>query len=1022
MDPKNLPVKLVKLMFGYSIWCLVCIVSLAGNLHAQGLTGSIIGRVSDPSGAVIQGARVVVTNNDTGYTREANTTDAGFYSLQALPYGVYSLEVSSTGFKTLKQGPITLNSNQQLSIDLSLTAGAVQESVQVTGTAQSLQTQESATKSQVYLDQVQNLPLNSRSPFELGLLGPSIQTSHQQSGPAVQYTINGQNANGYKLMFDGMEAGIGGDAQYYAGNNFNLSITSVDAIQEFDLQTGNYSADTKGSSGYVNIVSRTGTNQFHGDVYDFFRNGALDANNYFAKNRGSLKQNDFGGTVTGPIVKNKIFFMGSYEGQRIHLPYPAVANVPTASFRATVDSRLQPFLDLTPLPTQAIPGNPDVGIFAQNVLAVINQNLVTGRVDINASEKDRVFVAYTWNGGRLHGAVVTTGNGPAIFPGTSNSQPETHQNAVVGWNHVFSPTLLNDFNIGLNRFLQQRAIGPDDQTAFFTLPRALVPGLTLQGGGNTKKLGNTQPQLTDKVVWVRGKSTLSFGGNYLYLATGQNQFNYIGMSFATLADFAADTPSTLSATFGVTGREFPEHLHWNQTGLYVQEDYRATPTLTLNLGLRYDNFGVFKNSQPYALNVINGPFDAFRAQGEPLYDSNHDFGPRFGFAWQPRSGSVLRGGFGMFYGTHASGQEGDVLTLNSVHPFSVSTSDFPDLSYPFDPALLQQVNTGTLGRFVFDPHSKDLYSEQWNLTYERQLGTQTLFTVGYVGNHGVHVPGSLLPNNFNPLLGSRVNPNFGSINEVVNDYNSHYHGLQAQVRRRLSNNLAFDASYAWGHTTGLASGFYDISAAVGFSSDQIQAFGLPPYNTKKLSGGNLATDVRQNFAGDFVYQLPRLNGSNGFVKAVLGGWTTSGIIQVSSGQPFIITTGGDTGDKIFHQFPNLVSGQSIYLSGRSPGQGFLNPAAFATPTAVDPSNGLVLGNLAVNTVHMPTNFTFNYMLGKRLGSAERFNFDFRAELFNIFNHPIFGLPTSNLAAGSLFGQSTTAGDPREIQLMLRVSF
>ncbi len=1019
METKNLRLKAI---VGSLVWCLVCLLSLPGNLHAQGLTGTIIGRVLDQSGAVIRGARVVATNQDTGYSRESETTEAGFYSLPALPYGLYSIEASAQGFKTLKQGPMTLNSTQQLSVDLALTPGAVAETVEVKGIVQALQTQDAASKAQVYLDQVQNLPLNSRSPFELGLLGPSIQTSHQQSGPAVQYTINGQNANGYKLMFDGMEAGIGGDGQYYAGNNFNLSITSVDAIQEFDLQTGNYSADTKGSSGYVNIVSRTGTNQLHGDVYDFFRNGALDASNYFAKKRGSLKQNDFGATVTGPIIQNKVFFMGSYEGQRINLPYPAIADVPTASFRATVDPRLSPLLNLTPLPTQAIPGNPDVGVFAQNVTSVINQNLVTGRVDINASQKDRVFVAYTWNGGQLHGAVVTTGNGPAIFPGTSNSQPETHQNAVVGWNHVFSPTLLNDFNIGLNRFLQQRAIGPNDATAFNTLPRATVPGLTIQGGGNTKKLGNTQPQLTDKVVWVKGKSTLSFGGNYVYLVSGQNQFNFIGMSFPTLAAFAADDPSSLSATFGVTGRELPEHLHWNQVGLFVQEDYRATPTLTVNLGLRYDNFGVFKDSQPFALNVINGPFDPFRPTNQSLYDSNHDFGPRVGFAWQPKSGSVVRGGFGLFYGTHASGQEGDVLALNSVHPFSVTTSDFPDLSYPFDPALLQIASTGSLGRFVFDPHSKDLYSEQWNLTFEHQFGFETLFTLGYVGNHGVHVPGSLLPNNFNPLTGTRVNPNFGSINEVVNDYTSHYHALQAQVRHRLTNNLAFDVSYAWGHATGLASGLLDISAAVGFSSDQIQAFGPPPYNTKNRSSGTLSSDVRNNFSSDFVYQLPRLTGQNGFVKSVFGGWTTSGIIQASTGQPFNVTTGGDTGDHLFHQFPNLVPGASLYLSGRNPAQGFLNPAAFSIPTAVDPSTGLVLGNLAINSVKMPANFTFNYMLGKRLGSTERFNFDFRAEFFNILNHPIFGLPTTNLAAGSLFGTSTTASDPREIQLMLKVSF
>ena len=1010
----------LKMVFVLCVSCLACALSLTEKLNAQSLTARIVGRVIDQSGAVVQGARVVATNEATGYRRESATTEAGFYSLPALPYGVYWLEATAKGFKTVKQGPLTLNSTQQLSVDVTLVPGTLQETVNVEATMQALQTQEAATKAQVYLDQVQNLPLNSRSPFELGLLGPSIQTNHQQSGPAVQYTINGQNVNGYKLMFDGMEAGIGGDAQYYAGNNFRLSITSVDAIQEFDLQTGNYSADTKGSSGYVNIVSRTGTNQLHGDVYDFFRNGALDASNYFAVKKGSLKQNDFGGTLTGPIKTNKAFFMVSYEGQRINLPYPGVANVPTAAFRATVDKRLDPLLNLTPLPTESIPGNPNVGIFRQNVQSLISQNLVTGRVDINLSDRDRLFTAYTWNGGQLHGGVATTGNGNAIFPGTGNSQPETHQNAVVGWNHSFSPTFLNDFNIGLNRFLQQRRIGPTDTTAFNTLPGASVPGMTIQGGGNSKKLGNTQPQLSDKATWVKGKSTLSFGGNYIFLMSGQAQQSFINMTFPTLAAFAADTPSALNSTFGTTGYTLPEHLHYNQVGLFVQEDYRATPTLTLNLGLRYDNFGVFKDSQPYAVNVIKYPFDPFRPPGASLYNHNNDFGPRVGVAWQPRTGLVVRSGFGLFYGTHVSGQLGDVLALNSVHPFSLTTADYPNLGYPFDPQILHNANT-TVGRFVLDPNSKDLYTEQWNLTVEQQFGRATLLTVGYVGNHGVHAPGTLLPNNFDPVIGTRTNTNFGAVREVLNADSMHYNALQASVRRRLTNNLAFDVSYAWGHATGVETGSLEVSAAVSFSSDQIQAYGPPPYNLKNRSRGTLQNDVRHNFASDFVYQLPRLEGANSFIKNIFGGWTTSGIIQASTGAPFNVTTGRDTGDKNFTQFPNRVPGVSFY-SGRSPARGFLNPAAFSIPTAVDPSSRLVLGNLAINSVKMPSNFAFNYMLGKRLGSAERFNFDFRAEFFNIFNHPLFGLPTANLAAGSLFGTSTTASDPRQIQLMLKVSF
>lgn len=1009
----------LKTIVGYLVLCLVCLVSLGGVLHAQGTTGNIIGRVLDPSGAVLQGARVVATNNDTGYSKETTADASGFYSLDALPNGVYTLEASASGFKTLKQGPITLNSTAQLSVDVTLTPGALQETVEVKSDAQRLQTQEATVKSQIYLDQVQNLPLNSRSPFELGLLSPSIQTNRQQSGPAVQYTINGQNVNGYKLMFDGVEAGIGGDAQYWAGNTYNLSITSVDAIQEYDIATGNYSADIKGSGGYVNLVSKTGTNKFHADFYDFFRNGALDANNFFQKTRGSLKQNDFGTTISGPIVQNKVFFMASYEGQRINLPFPGFANVPTAAFRATVDPRLQPLLDLTPLPTEAIPGNADVGIFRQNAASVINQNLVTGRVDLNFSAKDRVFVQYTFNDGKFHGGNAASGNGVSIFPGIQNSQPERHQSAVVTWTRTFSPTFLNDLKVGLNRYLQGRVIGPEGavDSANFLLPGATIPGVVIAGGGNTKKLGNTQPQLSDKATWVNGKSTLSFGGNYIYLMSGQNQQSFINMGFPDLAAFAADNPSTLNSTFGTSGKELPEHLHYHQVGLFIQEDYRALPNLTINLGLRYDNFGVFADSARNARNIIKFPFDPFRAPDEALYNSNNDFGPRFGFAWKPLQGRpfVLRGGFGLFYGTHVSGQMGDVLVLNSVHPFSLTQADFPDLSYPFSPALLHNADT-TLGRFVLDPNTPDLYTEQWNLTAEYEFAGMNL-TLAYVGNHDVHVPGTLLPNNFDPVLGSRPNTNFGTVRQVLNADNTHYHGLQASLRRRLTNNLAFDAYYAWSHATGLQTGSLEVSAAVSFSSDQIQA-----YKVKDQSRGTLPIDVTHNFSSDLVYQLPRLEGRNAFVKGVFGGWTTSAIFKASTGLPFNITTGGDTGDLNFTQRPNVVQGVPLYISGNNPAEGFVNPAAFSVPTVVDPGSGLILGNLGNNTLRLPASYQFDYMLGKRLVAAEKWNLDFRSEFFNILNHPVFGFPVTNLSSGSLFGKSTTAADGRQIQFMLKVSF
>jgi hypothetical protein len=355
-----------------------------------------------------------------------------------------------------------------------------------------------------------------------------------------------------------------------------------------------------------------------------------------------------------------------------------------------------------------------------------------------------------------------------------------------------------------------------------------------------------------------------------------------------------------------------------------------------------------------------------------------------------------------------------VLVLNSVHPFSLTTADFPDLSYPFSPALLKNANT-TVGRFVLDPHTPDLYTEQWNLTTEYQFGN-AVFTLGYVGNHAVHVPGTLLPNNYDPVLGRRPNTNFGTVRQVVNQDSMHYNGLQASLRRRLSNNLAFDLNYAWAHSTGLETGSFEVSAAVSFSSDQIQA-----YKVKNRSRGTLPNDVTHNFSSDLVYQLPRLENANGLVKAVLGNWTTSGIFKAATGLPFNITTGKDTGDRNFTQRPNRVAGVPLYIPG-NPASGFINPAAFAVPTAVDPASGLILGDFGNNILRMPANITCDWMLGKRLYASERYNVDFRSEFFNILNHPVFGFPTTNLAAGSVFGKSTNAADPRQIQFMLKVSF
>ncbi|HEX4424158.1 MAG TPA: TonB-dependent receptor [Terriglobales bacterium] len=1002
--------------------CCVGLLLLAVSMSAQVTTGAIVGTVHDQTGAVVQGAKVEATNQDTGIKSTAVSGADGLFSIRELFAGTYSLEISNTGFRTVKQGPVSLSSTQQLEVNVSLSPGSVSETVQVTAEGQLLQTQDSAVKSQVSQTQIDNMPLQGRSPSELVLLGPSVSIAQQaSSGSSLGFTINGQNQGGSSLRLDGIDNSIGTDTGFYFGSlNFNLNMTSMDSVQEFDIQTENYSADSKGSSGYVNVITKTGTNQLHYDFYDFFRNGAMDATPYFATStgKGSLKLNDFGGMISGPIKKNKAFFMLSYEGQRIHFPYPGFAVVPTASFRATVDPRLAPFLDATPLPTSAIAGDPDLGNYQNTVETNTRQDLATGRIDYNFSEKDRVFVRYVMNDGVVSGAQSvqggTTANGLSIFPGYGFLQPSRHQTAAFDWDHTFSTSFLNDFKLGLNRYRETRLRG---DPSIFDLPNITIPGVIVSGGGNKKHWGVTEGEIDDKATWVNGKSTLSFGGDYTYWVSGLNQVSVAVLTFPDLPSFAADEPATVSDGLGFTGHEPEEHIHNGQWAGFVQEDYRVAPRLTVNVGVRYDNFGVMVDSTRNAVNVQDGPFSPFRAPGQPLYNSNnHDFSPRFGFSWQPleKMPFVLRGGIGIYYGERATGQAGDIFEYNKVGSFSVSSLQLPGLAYPFPPELATFA-ANSPGRHIMDPNSKDLSTVQWNLTAQQQIGRATSLEVAYVGNHQIHLPGETLPNVINPLTGTTADPSFGSVAYIQSVDSAWYHSLQVSLRHRLSSNLASDTYYTWSHATGLETGLFEVSAAVGGGHEQVQT-----YTNRNLNSDNMPFDMRHQFTQDLTYMLPRLSGSNGVVRSVLGGWSTSGILKVSSGLPFIVFTGLDAGDGTFEQRPNPVAGVSPYLNAE-PGHGFLNPAAWSVPTLVDPGTGLKLGYEPNNSINMPYNFTMNWAFAKKLYTSEKFAVDFRGELFNMLNHPVFANPVATLSSPN-FGKSQTASDPRVVQLMLRFSF
>jgi Carboxypeptidase regulatory-like domain/TonB dependent receptor len=980
---------------------------LTAATSGQETTASITGVVKDSTGAFIPGVTVKATEESINFVRSFITGSEGRYTLSSLPMGTYTLTAEVKGFRTYRRvgfGPLT--ANQIARLDIEMVVGDLQQTALVEATIPQLQTQSGAVQTPITQSQIENLPLDSRSPVELLLQQPGIQLNwfYNTYGLYLGLNFSGQNSTGNNFSLDGTDASVVTDNTLTITGG-NLVTASVDSIAEFDTGSQNYSADVKGNGGYVNIITKSGTNKFHGDAFEYFRNSTFDARTFFATQKEQLNLNDFGTTLTGPIRHDKTFFMGSWEEQRIDRPTTAVTTVPTDAFKTTVDPRLSKVVQETPSPTETIAGNPDLGQYISTPLHATRQDLVTGRIDNIFSEKDSLFVRYTIN--------ILNDDSAGVFPGFSSTTDVTHQYATLAETHSFSTTLLNTLRFGFNRYNEKDTqAAPSNETSFFN-----VPGTSIAGGMRYIQFPATAGEVKDDLVWNKGKHTLRFGGYYWGTIYGRNQFVGFTYVFPDLNSFALDQPTSVFDNLGPGQNTIGNHFSDTNLGWYAQDDFHATSDLTINIGLRYDNFGLMKESKNRIVNVVSDPLGPFRAPGEPLYTRNNsDFGPRIGFAWQPfgQKRLVVRGAYGLFYGGPASLEEAITLQSNLVNAFLVTSTQNPTLAYPIDPASLEQA-VSVPSRFIVDPFAKDPYNQQWNLALQYQIFQNATVTAAYVGNHGVHIPGENEPNAFNPLVGAPPDPALGGVYQQINQDNTHYNSLQLSYRQNLSRGLALNAYYTFSHATGIQTSYFEIAAGEGLD-EQIQTF-----TNRKLASGNLPQDQRHSLTLDFVYELPS-TGLSGAAGKFLNGWATSGIVKVSSGLPFDLVTGGDTGDGRFVQRPNIVPGIDPYKKGASPADGFLNPAAFAIPTHVDPSTGLVLGNMANNILNLPVFFTMDFALTKQTKIKEGLDFEFRAEFFNLTNHPNFGAPVNSLAAGSLFGVSQSVGPAREGQLGFKFRF
>jgi outer membrane receptor protein involved in Fe transport len=1056
-----------------SLLALLFVLALSVSIPATGQVtgGTLIGTVSDTSGAVVPKAEVTIVAVDTGVTRVVSTDSKGVYSAPNLSSGKYTITTSAAGFKTEVQTGITLTVGSEQELNITLRVGSRTEEVRVAGLASGVELATSNLSGAVDAQTVRDLPLNGRDWTQLATLQPgvnslsSIQPSTGGSasgargnrGFGTQLTISGSRPQQNSYRIDGINV----NDWLNGGPGSVLGATlGVDAVEEFSVLTSSYSAEYgRTSGGVVNAINHSGTNQFHGAAYEFVRNSALDAKNFFDQQMPPFKRNQFGASVGGPIVKKRTFFFADYEGLRQSLGITNVDVVPSQDARngnlhlddgtpysVVVDPLVIPYLPLWPLPNAGLLGNGDFGTYKLVAQAVTSENFATVRIDQTISSKDSIFGSYQFDNG------LTTL--PDALANIQVGQKRGRQFLAIEESHVFSPQLLNSFRIGVNRVTANggyanAAINPlaaDETLAAvpgFTAPQINVSGFnSFQGGlknyGFTTA-GFTSYQAYDDAFLTTGKHALKFGFAFERMATSVIQDNTDGgqYGFGSLPDFLTNNPNTLSA--GLLAAHSPRDYRQNILGFYLQDDIHWRPTFTLNLGLRYEMSSVPTETHGKLSNLRTLTSSAYHL-GNPYFQNPtlRNFEPRIGFSWDPfRDGkTAVRGGFGMFDVLPLVYEYG--LTGFSAAPFTLQgrAVNLPQGSFPTGAfELLQGQSLLRVGYVEFKPHRN--YVMQWNLNVQRQLASDLTATIAYVGSRGVHmvfraddenmVLPTLTPAGYlwpSPAgSGTVLNPTFGRMDYTDWESNAFYDALQVQVLKRMSHGFQVQGSYTWSKSIdeGSMGGVGDP-----FNSSISNLF----FFDRKLSRGLSDFNVPQQLTINYLWNRPRAKSLQGVSAWALGGWELGGIFQVQRGVPFTPLMGGDplgTNDNSPYAFPNRLSGPGCQ-SAVNPGnvQAYIKVDCFAPPSPLT-----LLGNAGRNSLQGPglINFDFSAFKNNYIRRvSENFNVQFRADLFNIFNHPNFLPPLDNMTvldqsggavsgAGLIDGTATTS---RQIQFGVKV--
>jgi hypothetical protein len=978
--------------FGASALCL-----------AQRDTATILGTVLDSSGAVIPGAKVVVENMGTSAAQTLVTDQTGGFIVPVLPVGTYRVTASATGFKTYVQENIRLSFADRINLSISLAPGAVTEQVTVVGEAGLVQTATTTQGGVLGTNIVEDLPVNGRGATQLMAVIPGMILLG--GSPVINGASDGRiQQAGIKYVVDGGDSGtidmdVGG-CSYWSSSR--VTKISEDAIQEVNMVTDSYSAEFgQTTGGLINFISKSGTNEYHGSLFEFFRNDILDARNYFNPApfpKPAYRLNQFGGTLGGPIKRGKLFFFGDYEGVRQRTGVSLVGFVPTQAFRNSLASVLQPVVGMLPLPNAGASSDPRLGVYDVSHSNVLTEDTWTGKVDYDISPKDRLSFRST--GDR---SLTTSYFGVATAQ--FRTVPYNPQTARIGYTRTISPTLINEAAFYVNRLYT--VVSDAGTAAVQAFPQTLLGSGTAMVGPADWGLvvGNASFTWMDSLSWVKGRHQLKFGAQIeRQWDNKQTDFEQY-MVFTTLDDFAANKPFSLRTEgWPMAG------MRGTSNNFFVQDDFRLSKHLTLNMGLRYQYDTVAKESHGRManFNFVTGTLDPTGTAISNMPKLN--FAPRFGFAYSPFTSNrtVIRGGFGLLYtsmqyslpqwlpaNVKGVGEDWEVTSIDEPSLVGFPVPDITGRGVP----VLQ----------AMDRDWKTPYTEQWSLNVQREFGQSNMLQVGYLGNRTLHlIPGyGDQLNTYVPGTSERIYPNFGAITSQTTCCIANYNALQVSFKRRLAKGLSLGAHYTWSHA---------LDEATLISSAAFQ----DPFNPR-ADYGSADYDARHNLVFYYDYHVPAMP----HVWSWLGnGWQINGITSMRSGFPVDVLCGCDTGGLgTYTGRPNLVPGVPLRPANYSLPYNQINIAAFTTPATG------TFGNAGRNIARGPSAYNWDFSIFKHFQVREKQSLEFRFETFNIFNTPQFSVPQANTSAPATFGGSFSTdstlmlfGTQRQIQFGLKYVF